>query len=155
MPRTRLEYLDEMFLAALDGRPPAVEVREWLVRGVLAYLREGGRLDDALGLATCGREHSSRLVARANRDARLLAAARALCGASNVSTWEQACRLAREVKAFSRLPPLSQPPAHWSLCRRHLWQASLTGVPLPESERALFRLLSARPAAALAVCSYV
>lgn len=110
--------------------------RVWFLAGVRRVLREGLRLDEALGLAGGpGVRPLPDRVKLVKRDALIARAAEAVALDLAVSDWERCKRVAKEVAHLARTRAGEgeggEPPLEWPACRRLLLEAQRLGLPLP------------------------
>lgn len=132
----------------INGYSLDVVVHEWLVVGLLAYVRgQAGSLDEALGLASGGRAKPRRIIAMHVRDRYLAKAVESISLDERVSTWLRCQRLEEQI---GRLIPVwrshyantRSPAQSWEQWKCDLflaWRVSLQGGGnIPETAAGLF-----------------
>ena len=135
--------LADLLTSLIQFRDISAATREWLVIGLLAYVRgEANGLDAALGLSAGGQRHIRTVIAYQTRDRHLAEALDGIALDPAVSTWERCQRLAVEVR---RLIPVwnkqyrnaGRPPADWPRWKQALFDAWRVGVGIPATASGL------------------
>lgn len=142
-----LQRAEAVVQSAVEGREVGPLEVDWLLCGLLAYLRGEAPLEHALGLVGTGRESPRVVTLRAMRDWHLCQAVRALEAAAGWDQWESCRELAKQARTFaSAVWPREQrrasPPDDWPPHKRALFAAMRTGQPLPKSARQLHRIVT-------------
>lgn len=147
-PVARLaSLLDSIFL----NQPITPDVREWLLKAFLHYLRHGGEypLDRFLGLAPidAGTSSLSTRLGLFKRNLHLMDALRKIALDDSVTGWGRCKRLAGEItkfegrtwKLYRHLP---EPTPSWPVWQQDLFRAYKTGVRIPRSAHALHKIIN-------------
>lgn len=143
-----VERLAELFLAVAWGKavPPTDPTRFWFARGVMRAVREGGSLDEALGLTGAGRRELRTRLQQVRRDQLIAEAAAAVALDDALGEWPRCLRLADEVlrlqRAWPRVAAQAEAPSEWPACRRLLFSAAKVGRDLPQTAHGLRRALA-------------
>jgi hypothetical protein len=124
------------------------DVATWLLDGIVAYRKQGGRMSlcRCLALRGPGKRRLDTLSAYERRDAALQMAAEFIADRP-VSPWNRAERLARAIAHYTtgqhRLARLADGAEHWRRARvaTYLDQACQSGIKLPETPQQIYALL--------------
>lgn len=138
-----VEHLAELFLAVAWGKavPPNDLTRFWFAKGVMRAVRDGGSLDEALGLTGAGRRELRTRLLLVRRDQLIADAAAAVALDDALAEWPRCLRLADEVgrlqRAWPRVRMLADPPTDWPESRQLLFRAAKVGRDLPQTAHGL------------------
>ena len=144
-------FLVDVFESAMAHETLDISTREWLIRGILAYVRgESKSLDAALGLSTAGKRNIRTIILLNTRNRYLLESLDSIAIDDSVSTWERCQRLAQQV---GRLIPVWNarrgyrhgPDASFSTWQRSLFKAWQTGIDIPGTPEGLLRITKTNP----------
>lgn len=147
-PVDSVECLAELFMAVSWGRavPPNDPTRFWFAKGVMRAVRQGGSLDEALGLTGAGRRELRTRLLQVRRDQLIADAAAAVALDDGLTEWPRCLRLAEEVarlqRAWPRVHALADPPSEWPACRQLLFRAAKVCKKLPQTAHGLRRALA-------------
>jgi len=146
-PVARLaSLLDSIFY----NQPITPDVREWLLKSFLHYLRHGGEypLDRFLGLAPidAGTSSMSTRLGLFKRNHHLMGALRNIALDDSVTGWGRCKRLAGEItkfegrtwKLYRHLP---EPVASWPVWQQDLFRAYKTDLRIPLTAHGLYGIL--------------
>lgn len=132
-------------------QPITPDVREWLLKGLLHYLRHGGEypLDRFLGLAPieAGKSSLSTRLGLLQRNLHLVDALRKIALDDSVTDWGRCQRLAKEItkfecrtwKLYRHFP---EPIASWPAWQQDLFRAYQTGVRVPRTAHGLYAIVN-------------
>lgn len=143
-PEARLaSLLDSLF----SGEAITADVREWMLRAFLHYLRHGGAdpLDRFLGLGpiNAGERSLSTRLNLLKRDLILSEALDQISIDPDLSDWGRCLRLQKELATFeAHAWPIYKhhqtPPPDWPDWKRKLFSAFQVGIRVPRTARALY-----------------
>ncbi|HEY4698684.1 MAG: hypothetical protein A3K04_11140 [Gallionellales bacterium RBG_16_56_9] len=140
-------FMDSIFY----NQPISPSVREWLLKAFLHYLHHGGKdpLDRFLGLAPidAGTSSLSTRLGLFKRNLHLMEALRKIALDDSVTSWGRCQRLAAEITKFESRTwklyrDLPEPTPSWPAWQQDLWRAYKTGVRIPRTAHALYKILN-------------
>lgn len=140
------EMAQRLLTAIEADLPLPSDVRHWLESGLRTYLHgpDHRRLCACLALSGRGRRRPGTVRAIAERNRHLRDALGAIAIDPEVSTWARCTRLADELRRFDtawrRTRDHPEPPNHWPTWKAACWRAFATGIEVPRSARALYRI---------------
>lgn len=142
----------EVTLAFIEERMPHAIARDWFVKHGLRFLRGGGSLEQALGLAGPGVATVRRRLLLIQRDEHLDLAAQAVAIGDAVDLWERCARLAPLLKRFeagkwsrASVRELQAPPQSWETWEQHALRAFQVGEGVPLTAAGLHKRLNSTP----------
>lgn len=142
-PEARLACLLECLF---HGHSIPPDVREWLIKALVHYLRHGGSepLDRFLGLAPInpGERSLSTRLSLLKRDLHLVNALEKIALDDTVSDWERCLRLEREISVFEAhgwklYKHCIFPPEFWPGWKKELFSAFQSSARVPRTARRL------------------
>ena len=149
-PPSPVERLASLLDSIFNHQNITPDVREWLLKAFLHYLRHGGEypLDRFLGLAPidAGTSSLSTRLGLFKRNRHLMDALHNIALDDSVTGWGRCKRLAGEItkfegrtwKLYRHLP---EPVASWPAWQQDLFRAYKTGVRIPLTAHALHGIL--------------
>lgn len=146
-PESRLASLLD---SLITGETMSEDVRHWLIKAFVHYLRHGGAepLDRFLGLApiNAGERSLSTRLALLKRDLHLVQSLDKIALDTTVSDWERCLRLEREIPSFeAHAWKLHKhcvfPPASWPEWKKELFCAFQSSSRMPRTARRLNDIL--------------
>lgn len=150
-PPSPVARLASLLDSVFHNQPISPDVREWLLKALLHYLHHGGEypLDRFLGFAPidAGTSSLSTRLGLFKRNLHLVEALRKIALDDSVTGWGRCQRLAGEItkfdghtwKLYRQLP---EPPESWPVWQQDLFRAYQTGVRMPRTAHALYKILN-------------